>query len=719
MPRSSCNRISRRRLLKNAGTAGMGAAFALSDSFLRGGLESQWRSSVIAYLSGLVRSDGGYGWGDQPRSHLTPTFAVIGCHHLMGLSFKDSQKLAQFVRTHHPSSLKKLEQEQRIFDFQQIQSLVWLGEDVSSFRKQVLGWKAPLAYMRRYERHGYPVFQSESSVILCRKLLSIPVEDLPTSFFGYLVKRQRQNGSFNNTLTSDGGDGHVMNTWWGLRALDALGHRNALAEETVAWLRSCQLVDGGFTYQPNPKIAAVDDIAYTWAALRGLEQLGAAPSDPEACKRYLSSLWNTDGGFCDRAGWESNPVATYYALDCLRVLEYLDQPLIRPATSLNRTRGLPSNLKVFSIQIQNPGSGSPYEAVDLAQALKIHFWGAKNAQPGWIDRAQEVADQREVPLTFFTANEEYGTWLKVPGLGTYSHVSDIVAPSASEYGPSVAGQTAHSWSEFRENRIEPLLKAGGRLVWQFGENEELVRILLDDSIQRGGYAAISTFHFGNPDFTNSEPFLNRYRGQIPFVALQDAHGHESWWLSDMIAGFRTIFLARERTWKGWLQALENKWVVAVRHDAVSGFETWMHGGSDEVVDFVNDHSKDWQWWDNPEIQRPMVSIVAISADDEFEVSRPEAGVTLRIRCAWENTAHGRPKKPITELVRLQLDGDEIHAELVEVEPRSWRDPGDNYYQHHIPEPAPGLHRLVATVRRLDDRRLFERTTEFRVPKRAG
>jgi len=101
------------------------------------------------------------------------------------------------------------------------------------------------------------------------------------------------------------------------------------------------------------------------------------------------------------------------------------------------------------------------------------------------------------------------------------------------------------------------------------------------------------------------------------------------------------------------------------------------------------------------------------------VSRPEAGVTLRIRCAWENTAHGRPKKPITELVRLQLDGDEIHAELVEVEPRSWRDPGDNYYQHHIPEPAPGLHRLVATVRRLDDRRLFERTTEFRVPKRAG
>ncbi len=49
-------------------------------------------------------------------------------------------------------------------------------------------------------------------------------------------------------------------------------------------------------------------------------------------------------------------------------------------------------------------------------------------------------------------------------------------------------------------------------------------MLLDDSIARSGFAAISTYHFGNPDFTNSDPMLMRYRGQLPFVALQDAHG---------------------------------------------------------------------------------------------------------------------------------------------------------------------------------------------------
>ena len=93
-----------------------------------------------------------------------------------------------------------------------------------------------------------------------------------------------------------------------------------------------------------------------------------------------------------------------------------------------------------------------------------------------------------------------------------------------------------------------------------------------------GYAAISTFHFGNPDFTNSEPFLKRYRGQIPFVALQDAHGPEPWWFADMTTGFRTLFLAKQATWDGWLEALRINWVVAVRHDAVSGGKTWMHGG---------------------------------------------------------------------------------------------------------------------------------------------
>ena len=118
-------------------------------------------------------------------------------------------------------------------------------------------------------------------------------------------------------------------------------------------------------------------------------------------------------------------------------------------------------------------------------------------------------------MTFFVANEEYGTWVDVPGLGTYSHTSDIIAPAGGRTGATLSNRGVVSWPEFRERRLAPLERGGGRLIWQFGENEELARMYLDDSVVRGGYAAISTFHFGNPDFTRSEPFLHRWRGRIP------------------------------------------------------------------------------------------------------------------------------------------------------------------------------------------------------------
>lgn len=90
------------------------------------------------------------------------------------------------------------------------------------------------------------------------------------------------------------------------------------------------------------------------------------------------------------------------------------------------------------------------------------------------------------------------------------------------------------------------------------------------------------------------PFLCRYRGRIPFVALQDAHGGEPWWYSGMTTGFRTLFLAHEPTWEGWLAAIREDRGVAVRHDAIGGDRTWMHGGSPEVVDFVRRNEPDWR-----------------------------------------------------------------------------------------------------------------------------
>ncbi len=420
-------------------------------------------------------------------------------------------------------------------------------------------------------------------------------------------------------------------------------------------------------------------------------------------------LRNADGGFGPREGWDSNAVASYYALDALRALKAIDAVEERATRPPKARRPLSSNLKVFTIQIEAHGKGSPAEAVDLARALKIDLWGAKNASPAWLEAASAIAHAQQVPVTFFTSNEEYGTWVSVPGMGTYSHTSDIIAPAGANIGDSLAGGQDVTWEEFRERRLEPLQAGDGRLVWQFGENEALTRLFLDDSLTRGGFAAISSFHFGNPDFTNSEPFLKQYRNQIPYVGLQDAHGDESWWWGDQLEGFRTLFLATEPTWDAWLDALQNNRVAAVRRDRVSGGEMWVHGPPD-VLEIAMQQKDRWQWWDNPHVERPKVSIVALTPRSQFEVARPETGVAIRVRLQWENTTQGKPKTPRTELVRLLLDGMEVATEHVSPGPKGR--PLDDYYIYNIAELTPGEHVAAAVVKDIGTREESQREIRF-------
>ena len=699
MPDDPRSGISRRSLLKALAAVELGALLPGSAFALSAGPTEGWQAGVVAYLETLRRPDGGYAWDDQPTAHLTPTFAAIGAYRLLGLDPPGKAGLAEYVRAHHPFQIKKLEREMHAFEYQQIQALLWLGADAPGFREIVRGWTEPFHYTENYERHGNPIFQYEAMAFVCRDLLGLPLDDLAPSFVAYLDDRRRPDGSFNGTPASDGSPGQVRNTWYGLQSLHALGRLDERKSETIAWLRACQTPGGGFTHRPGAEVGGVADSGYTWAALLGLELLGGTPADPDACARQIASLRNPDGGFGARPGWASNAVATYQALDAIRTLGDRTADPLRSAPRPSRKPGLPEGLNAYTIQIESHGKGSPADAVELARALKIHLWGAKNAEAAWIARAQEVADRRGVPVTFFVANEEYGTWVDVPGLGTYSHTSDIFAPAGGAIGPSLANKGVVTWEEFRERRLEPLQAGGGRVFWQFGENEELVRLILDDSLERGGYAAISTFHFGNPDFTNSEPFLNLYRGRIPYIALQDAHGNEPWWFADMTTGFRTVFLAREPTWAAWLEALKLDRVAAFRRDAVSGQELWSHAGSTEVLNALRDREADWRWWDNPEIARPLASVVALTPSDPFEAGRPDRGIALRVRSAWSNTTQGQPKSPIAELVRLTLDGEQVMPTLV-----SPRRPNgsveDHYHRLDVPDPARGRHVAEAVVREL-------------------
>lgn len=732
--KNSERRLARRTMLKGLAAAGLGAMVPMR--MLGAEKAVAWKEELLRFLQSCAKPDGGYGWPESGRtanettergravpapykdidSHLTPTFAVIGCYVALQREVPNKAALAEYVRENHPVKRTRPESPLRFFDWQQLQALRWLGAEVASFEAEIRKHQAPLAYPAAYERKQWPIFQMETTAFTCRALLGLGLNDLAPSFIPYLESRRRANGSFNNSPASEGGDGHILNTWWGVQALATLGRGQEKAAETAAWVRACQQPNGGFTYQPKPGLGGVDDVAYTWAAARLLKHFNTAPAERAACIAYLHSLRNEDGGFADKPGWQSNPVACYYAVDALAALGALDE---EPKTSVARPprrtyAPLPKDLKVFTIQLEAPGAGSPAEAVELARALHIEMWGAKNSKPGWIARAQTIADARKVPVTFFVANEEYGTWVTVPGMGTYSHTSDIIAPANAETGEALANTGAVSWEEFRQRRMLPLERGDGRLIWQFGENEELCRLYLDESAERGAYAAISTFHFGNPDFTISQPFLERYRGQLPYIALQDAHGGESWWWGDILEGFRTLFLGTAPTWAEWKRALKNDWVMAVRRDTVTDFKLRMHGGAPGVREIVQAQEAAWQWWDNPQIVRPQVVIVVARPEDEFEVGKPEKGVAIRVRCQWENTKQGQVKTPRTELVSLTVDGKSVSPELVQKKAPRGANFLDVYHRVELPEIQAGRHVVEVKVREIETKKESTQKIEFEV-----
>ena len=107
----------------------------------------------------------------------------------------------------------------------------------------------------------------------------------------------------------------------------------------------------------------------------------------------------------------------------------------------------------------------------------------------------------------------------------------------------------------------------------------------------------------------------------------------------------------------------------------------------------------------------MVSIVAVRADDTLEPARPQIGAMLRVRCAWENTPQGVLKAPISEFVKLSVDGRDVTPTLV-----SRKRPNGLFDEHHHALPldgfAPGRHTATAVVRVLATQAATSRTVEF-------
>lgn len=663
--------------------------------------QSQWERDLLNYIqSKLSKPDGGYGWEDQYDSHLTPTFAVTGILHTINALPANKSQLAEFIRTHHPQKGPNKEagpsgSNMRNLIYEQIQAILWLGGDVSSFKEEVKSWKSQAGVLANYEGHGYGGLFQETMTPICSNLVGSPMQN-GQEFLHYLQNCRRTNGSFNNAPTSAGGDGNILNTYWSLCAQNALASPVELREETVSWLQACQLKNGGFTHQPDPKLGVNDDVIYTWAGVKALQLLGAKPKNVSSTINYLISLRNADGGFGDRPGLHSTPVASYYAIDALKTLNSISA-LDKSSKPRVLSEPFPdfSGYKAYSVQFQASGNGSPMEAVMLADSLNIDLWGVKYPVSGWVAAAQKIADEKKVPVTFFIANEPHDNELIIPGMGSFNHVLDYIAPAKD----SVHFSDRSTFDELRNTTLRQLKNANGGLMLQVSNNEPLARILLDESLNNFGYLAISTVHFGQ-NFMFWLPYLAEYRYRLPLVTLQDAHGIESWWWADELTNHRTVFIAKEPTYDALITALKNNWIAGVRHDSISDFKTRMFGGTEAARQFISAQEAKWKWWSTPnKLIRPQAALTVITKDDLFEAGRPENGVNVRIRCRW-NSVRQALKSPAIRLEKLIIDGQAVQAEEVISKGRNGQT-FDAYYLYKWGNPGKGGHLIEATVKNLN------------------
>ncbi|HEX2976790.1 MAG TPA: prenyltransferase/squalene oxidase repeat-containing protein, partial [Bacteroidales bacterium] len=452
-----------------------------------------------------------------------------------------------------------------------------------------------------------------------------------------------------------------------------------------------QMGNGGFTHQPYPKIGANDDVAYTWAAIKSLKLLGAGPKDIKAVVKYLVSLRNADGGFGDRPGLHSTPVASFYAIDALKelgMLSALDKS--RKAKSLPNEKPDFTGCKIYTVQFQAQGQGSPKEAVMLADSLHIDLWGVKYPVKGWVAEAQRLANERKVPVTFFISNEPHDNLVTVPGMGSFNHVLDYIAPGDRE----IPFAENALFEDLKNTTLKQLKEVNGGLMLQVSNNEPLARILIDESINNNyGYLALHTIHFGQ-NFMFWLPYLAEYKYRIPLVTLQDAHGTESWIWAEELINHRNLFIAKEPTYEEMVNALKKNWIVGVRHDSVTNFRSRMIGGTDAARKFIAERESDWKWWSGNTMKRPIVALTIIGSNDPFEAGKPETGVNIRVRCKW-NGVRQSLKSRSAVLQELRIDGKPVHAEEVI---KGFRNTvSDAYYIYKWGIPGKGDHKIEAVI----------------------
>jgi hypothetical protein len=199
--------------------------------------------------------------------------------------------------------------------------------------------------------------------------------------------------------------------------------------------------------------------------------------------------------------------------------------------------------------------------------------------------------------------------------------------------------------------------------------------------------------------------------------LQDAHGSESWWWVNELAGYRTLFFGKTGSYDDLITALKNNWMAAARHDSISDNKTRLLGGAEGVQAFMLKQQNKWKWWQkgSSETRQLWAAITVIDSTDTFEIARPLTGISVRIR-PWWNSIRQALKEQMVTLESLKVDNIEVKTTYEE---RKDKKEGitDSYYLYAAPGLSNGKHVIEATLRNIKNNEVRRMTKIFTISNR--
>jgi hypothetical protein len=261
--------------------------------------------SVINYVVSRQNVDGGYTFVEENDSNAEDTYYGLAILKLLGSTFPNVDKTVEWLRGFRLGS---------IYSYYYIgKALSLCCEDLDSrFQKYVVSAIASKRHFGSVEVYIEVAseFRAAHMVLELAKLLDVDPAD--NDVVAWLLGYKNGDGGFGAHRHSN-----INSTYYATASLDLLNFNMKSLQDTVAFLRACENLHGGFTVIPHSFAPYME---YVYYGVMALDALGEKCRFPSQTVDFVLRCQNANGGFARADIGISTFENTYQAVNVLQKL---------------------------------------------------------------------------------------------------------------------------------------------------------------------------------------------------------------------------------------------------------------------------------------------------------------------------------------------------------------------------------------------------------------